>query len=215
MLGNLTSRTVVIGLFCLSLNGAKAEPTDNWVQDYVIQFLWGPEQNLGQAGVYLGKGVVISAAHVAGANTRGVRIDGLTLPAKFVKAGKFPQLDLALISIDPEKLPMSLRERRMPLCEKQAPVGAPVIVGALEGVVHSTIAPPLVLPPGVEYSSLITEGTTDGKSGSGVFDAEKKCLLGILSQKIVNTVEHKDIATYFVPASKIQSFLQAAPRNVR
>ena len=63
MLAKLKSRAVVIGLVCLAVGGARAEPTDNWLQEYVVQFLWGPEWRLGGAGVYLGKGLVITAAH--------------------------------------------------------------------------------------------------------------------------------------------------------
>jgi len=45
-----------------------------------------------------------------------------------VKRGSFPQLDLSLISMDPGKIPDSLRERDMPLCREQPPTGAPVIL---------------------------------------------------------------------------------------
>ena len=57
--------------------------------------------------------------------------------------------------------------------------------------------------------------TTAG-SGSGVFDAGHKCLLGIMSRKIsvrANSAdagsEEKDIAKYFVPASSIRAFIPA------
>jgi hypothetical protein len=51
-------------------------------------------------------------------------------------------------------------------------------------------------------------------SGSGVFDAGNKCLLGIMSRKICVKPkgkdaegEEKDIAKYFEPASKIRAFI--------
>jgi Trypsin-like peptidase domain len=200
---------VCLTLAALAISGAQPEPTDNSLKAYVVRILWGPEQKLGGAGVYLGNGLVISAAHVAGGATSGVMIDDLKVPARIVKAGKFPQLDLSLVSIDEEKLPTSLRLLRMPLCKQKPQVGAPVIVAAPQGITRSRIASPFLIPANLRgiYSTLISEVRMDGKSGSGVFDAEKKCLLGILSQKIVNMIEHKDIATYFVPASTIQSFI--------
>jgi hypothetical protein len=199
----------IVGLICLAINGSHAEPLDNWVQDYVVQFLCCGEPNAGGAGVYLGNGLVITAAHVAGGKTSGVRIDGLNVPAALIKAGSYPQLDLSLITMDQGKIPDNLRERRMTLCQEQPPAGAPVILAAPQGIARTSIASPTLIPQGyrTKYSTLISDGSTDGKSGSGVFDAERKCLLGILSAKFTNKVAHKDIASYFVPADTIQSFI--------
>jgi len=211
---NLAFGTAFVGLVCLAISGSHAEPTDNWVQDYTVQLLRGDEQKPHGAGVYLGNGLVITAAHVAGANTRGVQITGLNVPAWLVKTGSFPQLDLSLISMDQRKVPDSLREHRMPLCQEQPPVGAPVILAAPRGITRTSIVSPTVIPPEfrAKYSTLISEGSTDGKSGSGVFDAEGKCLLGILSLKFTNEIVHKDYASYFVPASTIQSFIPVGIR---
>jgi hypothetical protein len=204
----------IVGLVCLAISGSHAEPMDNWVQDYRVQVLRGDEQNPGGAGVYLGNGLVITAAHVAGANTRGVRIDGLNVPARLVKTGSFPELDLSLISMEQRKIPDSLHERRVPLCQEQPPADAPVIIAALQGITCASIASPTLIPPEyrTKYSTLISDGSTDGKSGSGVFDVEGKCLLGILSSKFTNDIDHKDIASYFVPAGTIQSFIPVGIR---
>ena len=68
-------------------------------------------------GVYLGKGLVITAAHVVGWASRtkpSVRIAGLDLPAQAIKEGSTHWgVDLTLLSIDEHKLPVSLRIRRM------------------------------------------------------------------------------------------------------
>jgi hypothetical protein len=209
MLAKLKSRAVVIGLVCLAVGGARAQPADNWVQDYVVQFLSGKEQNPFGAGVYLGNGLVITAAHVVG-STRGVRIDAVDVPARLVRRGSFPELDLSLISMDERTFPSSLTERRMPLCQEQPPVGAPVILAAPQGITRSSIASPLPSPVArTRWPTLISDVETSGKSGSGVFDAENKCLLGILSQLISN-YERKPIGTYFVPASVIQPFVSSA-----
>src|SRR5262249_12537903 len=87
-----------IGLVCLAFSGVRAEPRDNWVQHCRVQLLSGDELKPGHAGVYLENGLVITAAHVAGDYTRGIRIDGMNVPAKLIKTG-FPQIDLALISV--------------------------------------------------------------------------------------------------------------------
>jgi hypothetical protein len=78
----------------------------------------------------LGKGLVLTAAHVVGSVARtkpNVRIAGLDLPAHAVREGNFEWVDLTLLSIDEQKLPIYLRMRRMPLCEKKPWPGEPVI----------------------------------------------------------------------------------------
>ena len=141
MFAKLKSRAVVIGLVCLAVGGARAEPTDSWVQEYVVQILWGPERDFGGSGVYLGKGLVITAAHVVGPQSRTVGIDGVSLAARLIKGGGDP--DLSLLSMDERTLPTSLLERRMPLCQEQPPVGAPVILGAVRGITRTSIASPM------------------------------------------------------------------------
>jgi hypothetical protein len=111
--------------------------------------------------------------------------------------------------MDQGKIPDHLLERRMPLCQEQPPAGAPVIVAALRGITRTSIASPTLIAPEyrTKYSTLISDGSTDGKSGSGVFNTEGKCLLGILSSKFTDDIDHRGIASYFVPASTIQSFI--------
>ena len=66
------------------------------------------------------------------------------------------------------------------------------------------------------FDTVIGDVATTGNSGSGVFDAWKQCLLGVISRKIsVGTpglpgqasAKTKDIAKYFVPVSDIKAFL--------
>ena len=61
-------------------------------------------------------------------------------------------------------------------------------------------------------SHVIKDVATTGNSGSGVFDAGGKCLLGIMSRKILIRPngadgETRDIAKYFVPAATIAAFI--------
>jgi hypothetical protein len=168
---------------------------------------------------YLGKGLVLTAAHVVGsvAHTKPrVRIAGMELPATAVREGNFERVDLTLLSVDEQKLPVYLRMRRMPLCDNKPWPGEPVIVAIPEGTARSHIMLPSLLPAQYQkrFSTVISDVATTGNSGSGVFDAGQKCLLGIISLKIYQTPsneapesEHKDIAKYFVPASIIQAFI--------
>ena len=169
--------------------------------------------------VYLGKGLVITAAHVVGsvAQTKPrVHIGGMELPATAIREGNFERVDLTLLSVDEQKLPVYLRMRRMPLCDNKPWPGEPVIVAIPEGTARSHIMLPSLLPAKFQkrFSTVISDVATTGNSGSGVFDAGQKCLLGIMSRKIFvrpanadKESEQKDIAKYFVPASTIRAFI--------
>jgi hypothetical protein len=67
---------------------------------------------------------------------------------------------------------------------------------------------------------MIADVATTGNSGSGVFDARQKCLLGIITQKIslphadTGQIEVHDIAKYFIPASTIAAFMPAEFRFI-
>jgi hypothetical protein len=163
-----------------------------------------------------GKGLVLTAAHVAGlaAQTKpSVRIAGMERPANALKEDH--RVDLTLLSIDGQELPIYLQMRRMPLCEKPSRVGEPVIVAIPEGTARSRIMSPQLLPPDMrkKFPTVISDVATTGNSGSGVFDAGSKCLLGIMSSKIYvrpsaeTGGEQRDIAKYFVPASTIRAFI--------
>jgi hypothetical protein len=64
-----------------------------------------------------------TSAHVIGSVARSkpsVRIAGTDLPAKDISEDNFENVDLTLLSIDEQKLPIYLQVRRMPLCEKNS-----------------------------------------------------------------------------------------------
>jgi hypothetical protein len=191
-------------------NPVLTQPTDAALRVYAV--------HVGDLyGVYLGNGLIITAAHVVNSDPH-VRIAGLDLTAKVIKVSPFDQLDLALLSVDDDKLPVSLRLRRMPLCEAKPIVGSPVIVAIPEGTARSQILSPSALPPNVRarFSTTISHVKTTGNSGSGVFDAEKKCLLGIMSRKIQqhspSGESSMDIAKYFVPSWVIREFIPSEYR---
>jgi S1-C subfamily serine protease len=189
------------------------DPIDSSLRIYAVHVSGG------LYGVYLGQGLIITAAHVVGsANNPPVRIAGLDLPGKVVKLSPFEQLDLALLWIDEEKLPVSLRLRRMPLCQRPPIAGEPVTVAIPESTAQSQIVSPLFLPPDVRqrFSTVIKDVATTGNSGSGVFDSNRKCLLGVMSRKLsvpsAGGDKAKDIAKYFVPASAIRAFIPSQYR---
>jgi hypothetical protein len=141
------------------------------------------------------------------------------LPASLVKQGSLETVDLTLLSIDPTKLPVRLALRRLPLCERAPFPGEAVVVAIPDRTARSHILPPRAVPADLRdrFDTVIGDVATTGNSGSGVFDAWKQCLLGIMSRKISvlrpaapgNPAQNIDIAKYFVPVRDIKLFVPA------
>src|SRR5256886_10576924 len=91
------------------LGFAHAQPTDDSLRIYAVDIWQDPPQSWGPGrGVYLGKGLVLTAAHVVGsaAHTKPrVHIAGMELPATAIREGNFEQADLTLLSVAEHKLP--------------------------------------------------------------------------------------------------------------
>ena len=209
----------------LRLGFAHADSADDSLRLYAVDIWRDPPQTWGPGrGVYLGNGLVLTAAHVVGSAARtrpSVRIAGMDLPAKAIKEGNVERVDLTLLSINEQKLPIYLQMRRMPLCEKNPWPGEPVIVAVPEETARSHVMSPLSLPFRVQrkFSTLISDVGATENSGSGVFDAGNKCLLGIISRKFSVRInsgdaesQEKDIAKYFVPASTVRAFIPTEHR---
>jgi S1-C subfamily serine protease len=210
-------------VFLLTLNGGAvgAEDTDNSLLPFAVSINQTAAKGRSGTGIYLGKGLVLTASHVVGEaliHRPQVTIAGQDLPARVVKQDSFEHSDLALLLIDDEQLPTSLRLRRILLCKAQPWPGEDVVTVIPEETVHSHVISPVWLPADVRrFSTVISDVAKTGNSGSGVFDAQKKCLLGIMSRKISQTLTRKDtgtkvtwdIAKYFVPAAKIAEFMPA------
>ncbi len=183
-----------------------------------------PRQSWPGYGVYLGNGLILTAAHVVGefAQTKPhVLMAGQDLPAALVKEGTLDTIDLTLLSIDGTKLPVSLQMRRTPLCAHPPFAGERVVVAIPEGTAPSRILPRQAIPADLRgrFDTVIADVASTGNSGSGVFDARDLCLLGIMSRKIsVSTRPFTvgapprtiDIAKYFVPAAQIKAFIPAS-----
>ena len=172
-------------------------------------------------GIYLGKGAVITAAHVIGRlgflKDPHVLVAGQYLPAKIVKEGSIEQTDVTLLTVDEMRLPASLQLRRNPLCKQPPQVGENVIVIDPDRMAYTQILSPLLIAPQFRwrFNTLIRDPI--GASGSGVFDAEKRCLMGILSRRVPKydyrqqygsiIAESVSSAGYFVSASEIADFI--------
>jgi hypothetical protein len=166
------------------------------------------------SGVYLKSGLVVTAAHLTALDANmSARIAGVVLPAKVLKQGSLEDVDLSLLLVDQEKLPKSIKLPRMQLCEAPPWPGDPVIVVDAGHASRSHIVAPRVLPFTLrnKFSTLIGDVATTGNSGSGVFDPNHKCLVGIMSRKFTSHMPEgdRDTAKYFVPAAAIREFLPA------
>jgi hypothetical protein len=80
-------------------------------------------------------------------------------------------------------LPVSLLLRRNPLCTGPLRVGEEVVDVIPQGTTRAQIISPIVISPELRkrFRTLIT---APQGSGSGIFDANSKCLLGIMSAKV-------------------------------
>ena len=212
-------------VFGFGSEGVRAEISDDTLLAYAANIqLSSPQGTWSGYSIYLGKGLFITAAHVVGRAwmTRPkVVIAGQEYPTRVVKEGSFEGTDLTLLSIEESLLPMRLRLRRNTLCKHPPWPGQQVVTVVPEGAVRSHIIAPERLPVGArKFSTVIADVARTGNSGSGVFDAQQRCLLGIMSRKISQSrtrpdtgkTETRDIAKYFVPASEIAAFLPAGTK---
>ncbi len=210
---------------CLAAHGgadaqARVDAEDHNLRAYAVNVFRNPKQSWPGYGIYLGRGQVLTAAHVLAGSMAGppsVLIAGEELPARIVRQGDFETVDLTLVSIDERRLPARLGLRLLTLCQTPPKIGQDVVVAIPEAVVHSTIKSPALLAPDTRrrFPTVIADVATTGNSGSGVFDAQSQCLMGIMSRKIQTpdpaakgpVRELRDVAKYFVPAADIAAFV--------
>jgi hypothetical protein len=213
----------IIALLAFNCRPLSAELLDDTLLPYAvtIQLSSVLHQPWSGYGIYLGKGLFITAAHVAGRTWMTkpkVVIAGQWYSTSVVKEGSFEGTDLTLLSIEESLLPMRLRLRQNRLCKEPPRPGEDVVTVIPEAVVHSRILAPARIPVSARrFNTAIADVANTGNSGSGVFDARHQCLLGIMSRKIsqvrveprTGRRETSDIAKYFVPASEIAAFMPA------
>ena len=211
---------ILVGLMRPSL----AEDLDESLLAYAVNIHRTPVQSWPGYGLYLGRGLFLTAAHVVGRawmTAPKIVVLGQEYRARAVKEGSFEETDLTLLAVDENLLPMRLRLRLNKLCTKPPLPGQQIVTVVPEGTARSYILSPERLPKSARrFSTVIADVALTGNSGSGVFDVQQRCLLGIMSRKISGTrrlgnhgkSEPYDIAKYFVPASEIATFLPAGQR---
>lgn len=226
-LGSLSFGSLSFG--SLSRSSALQGP-DQWPEDtlsvYAVNVVKTPplETPIVGYGIYLGQGTVITAAHVVGnwpSLTRPtVRVAGRDFTTTVLKEGSFQKTDLALLGVDEAALPGTLQLRRNPLCKAAPRAGMQVVNVMPRQVSRTHVISPLSIAPGLRrrYSTLIE---APRESGSGIFDPEHRCLLGIVSAKVMKfsyqftgtgiTSKPDGFAGYFVPANQIAKFV---PQNL-
>jgi hypothetical protein len=202
---------------------ANAESLDTALLVYAVNIHRTPVQSWPGNGIYLGRGLFITAAHVVGAGwfTRPkVVIEGREYPTLIVKEGSLETTDLTLLSVDEKLLPSRFQLRRNPLCRENPWPGENVITVVPGSTASARVLDPKYLPLDVrKFNTVIGDVARTGNSGSGVFDSLHRCLLGIMSRKIsISRTENGetqsiDIAKYFVPASTIAGFIPAELQN--
>jgi hypothetical protein len=206
------------------VSGGSADPLPD-IQAVAVNIERTPPQPWPGYGIYLGNGLVITAAHVAGhalLTQPRVAVAGQPLPTSTLKEGSVEDQDLTVLRIT-DPVPSGLAGRHTPVCHDAPHPGESVTVATPEKLTTSSIVAPEMLPPDlrVKYAASIKDVYSTGNSGSGVFDSDQHCLLGIMVSKIESHVrlivngEHVTrtigVAKHFVPAADIRAFLQGLP----
>src|SRR2546429_9949563 len=101
--------TAMLWLVILS-SPVRAENADDSLLPYAVNVHRTPMQTWGPGyGIYLGKGLFITAAHVAGRGwfTRPkIAIAGQEYPTRIVKEGSFEGTDVTVLAVQESLLPM-------------------------------------------------------------------------------------------------------------
>jgi hypothetical protein len=167
------------------------------------------------SGVYLGDGLVLTAAHVVKVDpanpAASVIMDGWKTEARLAAIAQ-GGLDLALLKIAPADLSRQRRDMKpLEICTTDTTPKQPVVVAAqgtisLSQTVESAINAPALKG---DWTNILATDYTHGASGGGIFDAGKGCLAGIV---VIEATAPGVAFTQFVPASQITPFLAAARR---
>lgn len=202
----------ILALFALP---AAAEPADAPLAAALgvqIQKPAGDNLHFSQgSGVFLGGGLVLTAAHVVKVNPQDpaatVIMDGWQTAAK-VAAIAPNGLDLALLKIDPSEISAQRRNLTpVKLCVDPLTASQSVIV-ASQGQVSYSVAVPNEAAGNGTY--LLNTAYPHGASGGGVFDPSKGCLMGIIVIRATGKVDGSDVAlSEFLNVKQIAPFLAA------
>ena len=122
MASNRFAKLLCLGFVAAAALGcpAHAQDADQSLRLYAVHVMRVPKEPWTGYGIYLGNGVVVTAAHVAGSSLFHkvqVEIAGRDLPANILRKANSGDVDLTVLSVDERQLPVSLRLRRMTVCK--------------------------------------------------------------------------------------------------
>jgi hypothetical protein len=176
------------------------------------------------SGVFLGDGLVLTAAHVVTLDPGNpaviVLVDGIRVAGKLIFDEQAKGLDLALIKLPPEALGEQRRHQaKLPVCAANPTPNQPVDVAeqgqvSRSATVNTAISSKARTTDG--WTDLLNTGYHHGSSGGGVFDIRQGCLWGIVSLEMSGpstTDGHFLDLTAFVPALDISHFLHDYERQ--
>ncbi len=168
---------------------ARSQDIDDSLKVYGVHVDRTPGQSWTGLGIYLGQGIVLTPAHVSGLGFwRPPRVDiaGKLYPTRVLKDGHFHRVDLTLLSVDVNELPVSLGLRRLPPCPDPSWPNEQVVLVTQENAVRASVVPPSRLPGGIRsaYRTAVGLAPETGGSGSAVIDANKRCLVGMITRTI-------------------------------
>lgn len=167
------------------------------------------------SGVFLGDGLVLTAAHVVDINPSNpnvtVVLDGWRKDGVVVKDGHKDNLDLALVKLPPQALSAPrMAQAPVTLCPDNPTPNQKVVVASTGNVTEAATINTAITSDGQAgtWTNLLSTGFHHGASGGGVFNPKQGCLWGIINIELSGNVDGRFLdLTAFVPASKIKPFL--------
>jgi hypothetical protein len=178
------------------------------------------------SGVFLGNGMVLTAAHVVtiypGKLAVTVLIDGVRVDGKLVFEESAGGHDLALIQLPQDQLGEARRHQpKLAVCPANPTPNQPVEVAeqghvSRSATVNTAISSAAKMTDG--WTNLLSTGYHHGSSGGGVFDIGHGCLWGIITLEMSGPSPpdgHFLDLTAFAPSLEINAFLQDYGRRAK
>lgn len=171
------------------------------------------------SGIYLGDGLVLTAAHVVKLDPDHskvtVLLDGVRTDGDLVFSGQqHGNVDLALVKIDASLLSPKRRDQTpVPVCLDNPGPSQPVVVASWGTVSSATTIPSPISSDAKEtgsWTNILSTGYHHGNSGGGVFHPREGCLWGIINLEMSGPLKGSSQVvdfTAFVPATKITPFI--------
>jgi S1-C subfamily serine protease len=166
-------------------------------------------------GIYIGGGLVLTAAHVVNYDPAHpgvtIRLDGALVRGEVIFDSLQKDTDLALIKLEASALSAKRRQQAyVAVCARNAaPERKVLVVQELDVKQSVTLDAPL-RTIGKDGTNILMMPVRPGNSGTGVFDQESGCLLGVVLQEAGGALDGRrlDDVAIFSPSSSIAPFLE-------